>query len=324
VETPEGLAEGNLHRAAVSLPAGMAINPGGATGLAACAEEQFGLHNANAVVCPEASKVGVAEAVSPALQQPLTGSVYVAQQNSNPFGSLLALYMVLQGEGALIKQAGEVHLDPVSGQITTTFAEVPQQPLSDFKLHVTEIQRMRVLTAMAEVAAERGAGQASVAHVVARAGVSRRTFYDLFEDREDCFLAAFEESLAKAAATVIPAYQRHEKRREQVRAGLLALLVFCEEQPALAQLCIAESLAAGPRALARREQVVDLLVGAVDRGRSERTAHTADPPPLAAEGAVGAVLAVVHPAAGGGVAVSAGAAAASGGGAFAVACVPAR
>jgi hypothetical protein len=135
VETPEGLAEGNLHRAVVSLPAGVAIDPGGATGLAACAEEQFGLHNANPVVCPEASKVGVVEAVSPALQQPLTGSVYVAQQNSNPFGSLLALYVALQGEGVLIKQAGEVHLDPVTGQITTTFAEVPQQPLSDFKLH---------------------------------------------------------------------------------------------------------------------------------------------------------------------------------------------
>jgi hypothetical protein len=135
VETPEGLAEGNLHRAVVSLPAGMAIDPGGATGLAACAEEQFGLHNASPVVCPEASKVGVVEAVSPALQQPLMGSVYVAQQNSNPFGSLLALYVALQGEGVLIKQAGEVHLDPVTGQITTTFAEVPQQPLSDFKLH---------------------------------------------------------------------------------------------------------------------------------------------------------------------------------------------
>ena len=60
--------------------------------------------------------------------------------------------------------------------------------------------------AMAEVAAERGAGAASVAHIVSRAGVSRRTFYDLFEDREDCFLATFDEVVARASVPVLEAY----------------------------------------------------------------------------------------------------------------------
>jgi hypothetical protein len=64
------------------------------------------------------------------------GSVYVAEQGRNPFGSLLALYLVLQGEGVLIKVAGEVHLDPVTGQVTTTFDNIPQQPVSDIKLHL--------------------------------------------------------------------------------------------------------------------------------------------------------------------------------------------
>jgi AcrR family transcriptional regulator len=160
--------------------------------------------------------------------------------------------------------------------------------------HVTEIQRVRVLSAMAEVASERGAGQTSVAHIVARAGVSRRTFYDLFEDREDCFLAAFEEALAQAAATVIPAFRGQARWRDAIREGLLALLMFCEANPALAQLCVAESLAAGPRALARREEIVDLLVNVVDQGRSERAARAPEPPPLAAEGAVGGVLSVIH------------------------------
>jgi AcrR family transcriptional regulator len=73
--------------------------------------------------------------------------------------------------------------------------------------HVSEIQRVRILLAMVEVAAERGAGAASVAHIVARAGVSRRTFYDLFEDREDCFLAAFDEVIARASAPVLKAYR---------------------------------------------------------------------------------------------------------------------
>jgi AcrR family transcriptional regulator len=160
--------------------------------------------------------------------------------------------------------------------------------------HVTEIQRMRILTAMAEVAAERGAGAASVAHIVARAGVSRRTFYDLFEDREDCFLAAFEEAVAQAALTVIPAYQAQARWRERIRAGLLAGLVFCEEEPSLARLCVVEALAAGPRALERRADVLDRLLWAVDQGRSERPSRVPEPPPLAAEGAVGAVLSVVH------------------------------
>jgi AcrR family transcriptional regulator len=160
--------------------------------------------------------------------------------------------------------------------------------------HVTEIQRVRILAAMADVAAERGAGQASVAHIVARAGVSRRTFYDLFEDREDCFLAAFDEAIAQAARTVLPAYTGETRWRERIRAALLALLVFCEEEPALARLCVVEALAAGPRALQRRGEVLERLLWAVDQGRAERPARVPEPPPLAAEGAVGAVLSVIH------------------------------
>jgi AcrR family transcriptional regulator len=160
--------------------------------------------------------------------------------------------------------------------------------------HVTEIQRVRILTAMAEVAAERGAGAASVAHIVSRAGVSRRTFYDLFADREDCFLAAFDEAVARAAVTVLAAYRGDARWRERVRGALLALLVFFEEEPALARLCVVEALAAGPRALERRGEIVDVLVRGVDEGRVERPARAPQAPPLAAEGVVGAVLAVIH------------------------------
>ena len=160
--------------------------------------------------------------------------------------------------------------------------------------HVTEIQRVRILAAMDDVAAERGAGAASVAHIVARAGVSRRTFYDLFEDREDCFLAAFDEAVAQAARSVLPAYEGQDRWRERIRAALLALLLFFEEEPSLARLCVVEALAAGPRALERRGEVLDRLLWAVDQGRAERPARVPEPPPLAAEGAVGAVLSVIH------------------------------
>lgn len=136
LENPEGLAEGNLKKAVVTLPAGVVVNPAAADGLGACSPEQIGLSDANPAACPESAKVGTAEAVSPALKNPLEGSVYVAQQSNNPFGSLLALYLVVEGEGVLVKLAGEVHLDPVTGQVTTTFDNVPQQPISDVKLHL--------------------------------------------------------------------------------------------------------------------------------------------------------------------------------------------
>ncbi len=168
-------------------------------------------------------------------------------------------------------------------------AAVPGLP----REHVSEIQRMRILAAMAEVASERGAGSVTVAHVVARAGVSRRTFYDLFADREECFLAAFEEAVGRVSVRVIAAYEHESVWRERMRVGLWALLVWLDEEPALARLVVVESLAAGPRALAPRARVVRALVRAVDEGGAAG-ARSAQLPPLTAEGIVGAVLSVIH------------------------------
>jgi AcrR family transcriptional regulator/DNA-binding MarR family transcriptional regulator len=162
--------------------------------------------------------------------------------------------------------------------------------------HVAEIQRQRLLAAMAVVAGERGAANASVAHVVSRAGVSRRTFYELFEDREACFLAAFDQAVAQAAETVLPAYAGHARWRERIRAGLGALLQFLDAEPGMARLVVVEALGAGPRALEHRARVLAALIAAVDEGRSEmsRARPPKEPPPLTAEGVVGAVFAVLH------------------------------
>ncbi len=161
---------------------------------------------------------------------------------------------------------------------------------------VAEIQRQRLLAAMALVASERGSANASVAHVVARAGVSRRTFYELFEDREACFLAAFDQAVERAAEVVLPAYEAQGRWREQIRAGLAALLQFLDEEPGMARLAVVEALGAGPRALEHRARVLAALIAAVEAGRSEmsRTRPRRDPPPLTAEGVVGAVVAVIH------------------------------
>jgi AcrR family transcriptional regulator len=158
---------------------------------------------------------------------------------------------------------------------------------------VSAIQRTRMLGAMVEVAGERGAPRASVAHIVERAGISRRTFYEHFEDREDCFLAAFDYVLARAQEAVLPPYTAGGSWRERVRAGLAALLGFFDEQPGLGALLVVDTLGAGPRALARRTELLDALIVVVDGGRVEVRAGQ-EPPPLAADGVVGAVFNVVH------------------------------
>ena len=135
-DAPEGLAEADLKNATVTLPAGVVVSPSQANGLTACTTEQIGLDNDSKPACPEASKVGTVEVTSPLLEGPLSGSVYVAQQGSNPFGSLLAIYLVAEEpkSGVLVKLAGKVSPDPATGQLTTTFSETPQLPFSDFKL----------------------------------------------------------------------------------------------------------------------------------------------------------------------------------------------
>jgi hypothetical protein len=141
-ENPVGLAESNLKETTVTLPAGVAVNPSAGDGLAGCSEEQFGLHNTSEPACPNASKVGSVEVTSPLIVNPLRGGVYLAQQGnlpgngSNPFGSLLAIYLTVSDpqSGVLVKLAGEVKPDPVTGQLVTTFLEDPQVPFNSLRL----------------------------------------------------------------------------------------------------------------------------------------------------------------------------------------------
>ncbi len=135
-ERPEGLAEAHLKNAVVTLPQGVVISPSVANGLQACSSAQVGLNNGNAPSCPEASKIGDVTVTTPLLETPLVGSVYVAAQGDNPFGSLLAIYIVAEGDGVVIKLAGHVQVDPATGQLTTTFDENPQLPFSELKLHL--------------------------------------------------------------------------------------------------------------------------------------------------------------------------------------------
>jgi AcrR family transcriptional regulator/DNA-binding MarR family transcriptional regulator len=161
------------------------------------------------------------------------------------------------------------------------------------RAQIAHIQRARVLAAMCDAAAARGARNTSVAHVVELAGVSRRTFYELFASCEDCFLAAFEDALAGVSQRVTVAYRSAGNWHERIRAGLVALLSFLEEKPTLARVLIVESLAAGSKVIQRRDQLALVLAAAVDEGRLASSSD-AVLPALTAEGLVGCASSLIH------------------------------
>ncbi|HYP55002.1 MAG TPA: hypothetical protein VEQ41_01690 [Solirubrobacterales bacterium] len=145
-KTPAGRATAHLKDTTVQLPQGTSFNPAAANGVAGCTTAQVGLTALSPKVtfnndphrCPDNSKIGTLEIVSPLLPDPLFGSVFAAPQHDNPFpGSLTAIYMVSQDEerGLSIKLPGKVDLDPDTGQIATTFLDNPQLPFDTFELH---------------------------------------------------------------------------------------------------------------------------------------------------------------------------------------------
>jgi hypothetical protein len=131
---PDQIAQGDLRKAVVTLPEGLRVSPSSAWGLAGCSPAQIGLRSLAEPSCPDASKIGDLTLTTPALEEPLTGAVYLATPNENPSRTLLALYLVARGPGVTVKLAGRVDADPVTGQITTTFDDNPQLPFSN--LHI--------------------------------------------------------------------------------------------------------------------------------------------------------------------------------------------
>jgi hypothetical protein len=159
---PDGLAESALRDTTVTLPEGVMLNPSGADGLQACSEGLVGFTGFSefnpgfepgvqtttftpelpsplvpgANFCPDGSKIGTVQIATPLLDNPIEGAVYLAAQNQNPFGSLVAMYLIAEdpSSGTLIKLAGEVNLT-ATGQIVTTFKNTPDLPFEDLTIH---------------------------------------------------------------------------------------------------------------------------------------------------------------------------------------------
>jgi AcrR family transcriptional regulator len=149
-----------------------------------------------------------------------------------------------------------------------------------------------MLTAMIEVACEHGGRDVTVARVVSRAGVSRRTFYEIFDGCDDCLLTAFEDGIGRMARKVVASYEQPGRWREKLRAALTTLLCELDREPQLARFLVVETLSAGSPALKRRQEILAEATSAIDGDATKANGRRSSP--LSAEAVVGAVASVIH------------------------------
>jgi len=149
---PRGIARPPIKTAVVSLPEGLTINPSLAAGLGVCGDAEWARETAISEPgsgCPNSSKIGtVVLDGALGLTEQLQGSVYLAQPYSNPFGTLLAVYMVarLPGRGLILKSQGKIEPDPHSGRLVATFDDLPRLLYTHFGLTLREGQRSTLIS----------------------------------------------------------------------------------------------------------------------------------------------------------------------------------
>ncbi len=131
-------------------------------------------------------------------------------------------------------------------------------------------QRERLIGGLAEAVAEHGYNAVTITHITKAAQVSRRTFYENFESKEECFLAAFEVVVDHVRELIAAAVEPIEDWPHEVIAAFRALLGFLAADPDLARLCVVESLTAGPAVAERFQQTIYGFIPLLERGRSER------------------------------------------------------
>jgi AcrR family transcriptional regulator len=142
---------------------------------------------------------------------------------------------------------------------------------------VQEVQRSRLLAATAEVIADEGYLETTVHKILKEAGISRRTFYEIFKDKEECFLAVYRETSDHMLDVVHAACRESDGSPERrVEDSLRATLEFIEQNPKLSRACIVEVMGAGPRARRQRTQLMDRLTMMVADALQARCATRAE------------------------------------------------
>ena len=161
------------------------------------------------------------------------------------------------------------------------------------RVQVEEIQRSRLLSAAAAVIDELGYEQTSVARIAARGRVSRRTFYELYGNREECLVALLDEVAERVERGLAVAGLESLAWRDRVRGGLWTILSFLDAEPALARICVVQALHGGSPVLERRERLLARLAGVLDQGRREGP-RGEECTLVTAEGLVGGAFGVVY------------------------------
>jgi AcrR family transcriptional regulator len=163
---------------------------------------------------------------------------------------------------------------------------------------ISEVLRARILSSAVALVGDVGYAQITVERVVRLSGVSQDTFYKCFDDLDACLLAAFEDALGRIAAVVLPAYEGEREWPAKVRAAVAALLAILDDEPTMSMFVFVGALGAGPKVLACRLEALDRLKIAFEHGINEAGgvagSALAESSPLSAEGAINAVLGIVH------------------------------
>lgn len=140
----------------VTLPSGVSISPSAGDGLEGCSDAQIDLASANVGSCPPGSQIGTVKVTTPLLANPLEGEVFLGDPHCDPCstadasdGNMYRIFLQFEGSGVVIKLEGHIYANPSTGQLTTTFDEVPQLPVSDVQLHFNSGLRAALATPQA-------------------------------------------------------------------------------------------------------------------------------------------------------------------------------
>jgi AcrR family transcriptional regulator len=155
------------------------------------------------------------------------------------------------------------------------------------------MQRARILYAMAEIVAEHGYARTKLKLVIARAGVSSRTFYECFDNLEDCFKTLLDLGSERANELIADAFEREDHWQDRARAALASLLVLLDSEPLLARIWFVDALAAGSWALERRAHNLALLRSVIAE-RLWPTPREEQPGTLIIAGIIASVLGLIH------------------------------
>ncbi len=133
-----GPATAQMQSASILLPAGVSVSLSATHGLEGCTEAQVALATAQPAQCPGAARLGDVEIKTPLLSEPLRGDIFLATPEANPFGSLVSVYVAAEApsSGTVIKLAGEMLLNPSTGQAALRFEDMPQLPIGEIRLRL--------------------------------------------------------------------------------------------------------------------------------------------------------------------------------------------